>query len=71
MVPQTTASGDDVVVGQIVPSTIVDPSKGTVTTQPASSSSIGDAGSSSGKAMIVRPPHKFGARKLVLTRAPT
>ena len=71
MVPQTTASGDDVVVGQIVPSTIVDPSKGTVTTQPASSSSIGDARCSGGKAMIVRPPPKFGMRKLALTRAST
>ena len=69
--PRTTTSEDDAVVGQTVPSTTVDPSKGTVTTRPASSSSIGDAGSSGGQAMIVRPPHKFGARKLVLTRAPT
>ena len=69
--PWTTASGDDVVVGQIVPSTIVDPSKGIVTTRPASSSSMGDARNSGGKAMIVRPPPKFGARKLALTRAPT
>ena len=69
--PWTASSGDNAMLDQSVPSTIVDPSKGTVTTQPASSSSIGDAGSSGGKAMIVRPPHKFGARKLVLTRAPT
>ena len=69
--PRTTASGDDAVVGQTVPSTTADPSKGTVTTRPASSSSIGDAGCPGGKAMIVRPPPKFGVRKLALTRAPT
>ena len=68
--PRTIASGDDAVVGQTVPSITADPSKGTVTTQLASRSSIGDAGSSGGKAMIVRPPNKFGARKLVLTMAP-
>ena len=45
--PRTAASGDDAVVGQMVPSTIVDLSKGTWTTLPASSSTIdntGDAG---------------------------
>ena len=69
--PRTSAFGDDAVVGQTVPSTTADRSKGTITTRPASSSSIGDARSSGGKAMIVRPPPKFGARKLALTRAPT
>ena len=68
--PQTTASGDDAVVGQTVPSITVDLSKGAVTTRSAGSSSIGDAGCSGGKAMIVRPPPKFGAKKLALTRAP-
>ena len=57
-------------VGQTVPSTTADLSKGTITTRPASSSSIGDAGSSGGHVIIVRPPHKLGARKLILTRAP-
>ena len=69
--PRTTASGDDAVVGQTVPSITADPSKGAVTTRSASSSSIGDARCSGGKAMIVRPPPKFGARKLALTRTPT
>ena len=69
--PRTIASGDVAAVGQTVPSTTANPSKGTVTTRPASSSNIGDAGSSGGKAMIVRPPPKFGARRLSLTRAPT
>ena len=67
---RTTASGDDAVVGQTVPSTTADPSKETITTRPASSSSIGDAGSSGGHVMIVRSPHKLGAKKLILTRAP-
>ena len=45
--PRTSAFGDDAAVGQIVPSTIVDPSKGTGTTFSASSSDVnkdGDAG---------------------------
>jgi len=67
--PWTTASGDGTVVGQTVPSTTADPSKGTITTRPASSSSIGDAESSGGQAMIIRPPRKFGIRKLAVTRA--
>ena len=65
----TTAFGDDAVVGQTVPSTTADPSKGTLTTLPASSSSIPDAGSSGGQDMIIRPPQKFGIRKLAVMRA--
>ena len=42
--PRTAASGDDVVVGQTVPSTTVDLSKGTGTTLPASSSNVDKAG---------------------------
>ena len=69
--PRTTASGDDVVVGQTVPSTIVDSSKGTETTRLASSFNTGDAGNTGSKAVIVRPPPKFSVRKLALTRAST
>ena len=69
--PRTTASGDDAVVGQTVPSTTVDPSKGTGTTQLASSSNVHDAGDTGGKAIIVRPPREFGVRKLAMTRAST
>jgi hypothetical protein len=69
--PRTTASGDDAVVGQTVPSTIADPSKGTGTTRPASSSNVSGAENTDVKAMIVRPPPKFGARKLAMTRAST
>ena len=42
--PRTLASGDDAVVGQTVPSTTVDPSKGTGATHPASSSNVDNAG---------------------------
>ena len=66
---RTTASRDDAVVGQTVPSTTVDLSKGTETTRPTSSSNVHDAGNTGGKAVIVRPPPKFGMRKLALTRA--
>jgi len=69
-VPRTSAPGDDAVVGQTVPSTTADPSKETVTTRRASSFGINDAGCSGGKVLIVRPPPKFSARKLALTRAP-
>ena len=67
--PRTAASGDDAVVGQTVPSTTTDLSKGTGTTRPASSSNVNGAENTDGKAMIVRPPPKFGARKLAMTRA--
>ena len=67
----TTAFGDDAVVGQTVPSTTADPSKGTVTTRPASSSNVHDAGDIGGQAVIVRPTRKFGMRKLAVIRAPT
>ena len=67
--PRTTASGDDVVVGQTVPSTTVDPSKGTGTTRPASSSNVHDAGDSDSKAVILRPPRKFCVRMLAVMRA--
>ena len=42
--PRTTTSRDNAVVGQTAPSTIADPSKGTGTTRPASSSNASDAG---------------------------
>jgi len=69
--PRTTTPGDDAVVGQTVPSTTADPSKGTGTTRPASSSNVHDAGDMGSKAVIMRPTRKFGVRKLDLTMAPT
>ena len=69
--PRTSASGDDAVVGQIVPSTTVDSSKGTGTTLSASSSNIDKAGDASKQALIVKPARKFGIKAFALKRAPT
>ena len=57
--PWTSASGDDVVVGQAIPSTTVDPSKGTGTTLPVSSSNVDKAGDAGKQAVIMRPPGKI------------
>ena len=69
--PWTSAFGDDAVVRQTVPSTTVDPSKGTGTTLPASSSSVDNAGNAGKQAIIVRPSQKFGIKKLAVKRAST
>ena len=69
--PQTSASGDDAVVGQTVPSTTVDSSKGTGTTHPASSSNVDKASDAGKQALIVKPARKFGIKGLALKRAPT
>ena len=69
--PRTSASRDDAVVGQIVPSTIVDPLKGTGTTLPASSSNVDNAINMGSHVVIVKPTRKFGMRRLALTRAHT
>ena len=69
--PRTLASGDDAVVGQTVPSTTVDPSKGTVTTLSASSSNVDIAGDEGKQAVIVRPSQKLGIKALAFKRAPT
>ena len=69
--PRTLAFGDDAMVGRTVPSTIADPSKGTGTTQPVSSSSVDNARDTGNQAVIVRLTQKFSTRKLALTRAST
>ena len=58
-------------VGQTVPSTIVDQSKGTGTTLPASSSNVDIAGDAGKQAVITRPARKFGIKTLAFKRAPT
>ena len=68
---RTSASGDDVVVGQTVPSTTVDPLKGTGTTLPASSSNVNKAGDAGKQAIIVKSACKFGIKGLAFKRAPT
>ena len=69
--PWISASGDDAVVGQTIPSTTVDSSKGTGTTLPASSSNVDKAGDACKQILIVKPAHKFGIKGLALKRAPT
>ena len=69
--PRTSASGDDVVVGQTVPSTTVDSSKVTGTTHPASNSNVDKAGEAGKQVVIVKPARKFGIKALALKRAPT
>ena len=69
--PQTSASGDDVVVGRTVPSTTADLSKGTGTTLPASSSNVDNAGNMGSQAVIVKPTRKFGIKRLAVKRAST
>ena len=58
-------------VEQSVPSTIVDPSKGTGTTLSASSSDVNIVGDTGKQALVVKPACKFGIKGLALKRAPT
>ena len=69
--PRTSASGDDAVVGQNVPSTTVDTLKGTETTLPASSSNVINTGDAGKQAVIVRPSRKLGIKALAFKWAPT
>ena len=69
--PRTSASRDDAVVGQNVPSTIGDSSKGTETTLSASSSNVDIAGDAGKQAVIMRPTRKFGIKAFAFKRAPT
>ena len=67
--PRIVSSGDDIVVGQTVPSTTVDPSSGIGATHSASSSDIHKT--VDGKlAMIAKPARKFGIKGFALIRAP-
>ena len=69
--PRTSASGDDTVVGQSVPSTTVDWSKGTGTTLSASSSDVNITGDAGKCAIVAKPARRFGIKGLTLIRAPT
>ena len=68
--PRISASGDDTVVGQSVPSTIVDPSSGTGATSSASSSDVNKVIDVGKQAIVVKPARKFGIKGLALRRAP-
>ena len=69
--PWTASSGDNAMLDQSVPSTIVDPSKGTGTTLSASSSDVNKASDAGKQAIVVKPARKFGIKGLALKRAPT
>ena len=53
--PRTSASRDDAVVGQTVPSTIVDLSKGTGITRTTSSSNVDNTDDAGKHAVVMRP----------------
>ena len=68
--PRIVSSGDDIVVGQTVPSATVDPSSGIGVT-PSASSSDADKTVDAGKlAVITMPARKFGIKEFALIRAP-
>ena len=69
--PRISASGDDTVVGQTVPSTTVDPSSGIGATSSASSSDVNKTVDAGKLAVITKPVRKFGIKGFTLIRAPT
>jgi len=58
--PRIVSSGDDIVVGQTVPSTIVDPSSGIGATPSVSSSDVNKTVDAGKLAVITKPARKFG-----------
>ena len=68
--PRTSLSGDDTVVVQTVPSTIMDPSSGIGATPSASSSDINKTVDVGKLAVITKPTRKFGVKGFALIRAP-
>jgi hypothetical protein len=67
--PRIISSGDDIVVGQTVPSTTVDPSSGIGATHSASSSDVNKTVDAGKLAMITKPARKFGIKGFALIRA--
>ena len=68
--PRIVSSGDDIVVGQTVPSTTVDPSSGIGATPLASSSDVDKTVDAGKLAVIAKPACKFGIKGFALIRAP-
>ena len=68
--PRIVSSEDDIVVGQTVPSTTVDPSSGIGATPSASSSDVDKTVDAGKLAMIAKLAHKFGIKGFALIRAP-
>jgi len=67
--PWIVSSGDDIVVGQTVPSATVDPSSGIGATHSMSSSNINKTVDAGKLAMIAKPARKFGIKEFALIRA--
>ena len=63
--PWISASGDDTVVGQSVPSTIVDPSSGTGGSSSASSSDVNKIIDAGKRAIVVKPATSLESRVLL------
>ena len=68
--PRIVSSGDDSVVGQTVPSTIVDPSSGIGATPLVSSFDVNKTIDAGKLAVITKPARKFGIKGFTLIRAP-
>ena len=68
--PWIVSSGYDIVVGQTVPSTTVDPSSGIGATPSASSSDVDKTIDAGKLAVITKPARKFGIKGFTLIRAP-
>ena len=68
--PRISASGDDIVVEQTVPSTTMDPSSGIGATHSASSSDVNKTVDAGKLAMITKPARRFGIKEFALIRAP-
>jgi hypothetical protein len=68
--PRIVSCGDDFVVGQTIPSAIVDPSSGIGATHSTSSSNINKTVDVGKLAMIAKPARKFGIKDFALIRAP-
>ena len=60
--PRIVSSGDDIVVGQTVPSATVDPSSGIGATHSSSSSDINKTVDAGKLAMIAKPARRFGIK---------
>ena len=68
--PRIVSSGDDTVVEQTIPSTIVDPSSGIGATPLVSSSDVNKTVDAGKLAVITKPARKFGIKGFTLIRAP-
>ena len=68
--PRIVSSKDDIVVGQTVHSTTVDPSSGIGATPSASSSDVDKTVNAGKPAVITKPASKFGIKEFALIRAP-